>query len=317
MSEIQKLDINEEKMSNEIEEEIEDEIEEENENEENEVENEDEIIDSVEFTQETFEISSGQSPKAIKSYENEKYLQIEEENEEEIEEQNLNMKIESSVRYGFIKKVYGILSIQLIITFLFVLLFQLPTIKKLIFSNLQLTGNILIYSLISFICLFLILICSRELSKTVPYNYIILLGITLSEALSCSIVSACYSFEIVAISLFLTIVSTLSITIYSCTTKSDFSYLRVTLLIIFSQLFMVGFISIIFRMKIIYTFYTFLSTITVGIYLVYDTQLIMGKFGYSYSVDDYIFASLEIYMDIIRLFLLILRLIAQASSKRH
>ena len=43
----------------------------------------------------------------------------------------------------------------------------------------------------------------------------------------------------------------------------------------------------------------------------------MGKFGYAYSVDDYIFATLEIYMDIIRLFLLILRIVAQASSKKH
>ena len=80
---------------------------------------------------------------------------------------------------------------------------------------------------------------------------------------------------------------------------------------------MVGLISVLFRIKIIYMFYTFLSTIMVGIYLVYDTQLIMGKFGYAYSVDDYIFATLEIYIDIIRLFLLILRIVAQASSKKH
>ena len=65
----------------------------------------------------------------------------------------------------------------------------------------------------------------------------------------------------------------------------------------------------------LYMFYTYISTIMVAIYLVYDTQLIMGKFGNAYSVDDYIFATLEIYMDIIRLFLLILRIVAQASRK--
>ena len=56
-------------------------------------------------------------------------------------------------------------------------------------------------------------------------------------------------------------------------------------------------------------------TIMVGMYLVYDTQLIMGKFGVAYSVDDYIFATLEIYVDIIRLFLLILRLVAKAQRR--
>lgn len=78
---------------------------------------------------------------------------------------------------------------------------------------------------------------------------------------------------------------------------------------------MAGITSILLRINILYMFYTYLSTIMVGIYLVYDTQLIMGKFGLAYSVDDYIFASLEIYIDIIRLFLLILKIVAQASKK--
>ena len=253
--------------------------------------------------------------------ENEQKYKMEEEkeenDEEDEEEENTEINIETSVRNGFIRKVYGILSIQLIITFSFVLLFQLPSNKNFILSNIQLSGNILLISSILFFFLFLTLACCRTLSKTVPYNYIVLLGITLCEALSCSIVSACYSFEVVAISLFLTIVTTLTITFYACTTKTDFSYLRLVLLIIFSQLFMVGLISVILRLKFFYAFYTFLSTIMIGIYLVYDTQLIIGKLGYAYSIDEYIFASLEIYIDIIRLFLLILRIVAEASSRRH
>lgn len=240
--------------------------------------------------------------------------QVEEE-EEEIEDQSIH--IEASVRNGFIRKVYGILSIQLIITFCLVLLFQLPLIKKAILNNIQLAGNILLFTSFSFFFLFLILVCCRNLSRTVPYNYIFLLMITLCEAVSCAIISSCYSFQIVAIALILTIVTTLTITFYACTTKTDFSYSRVILLISLSQLFMVGFVSLIFQIRILYTLYTFLSTIMLGFYLVYDTQLIMGKFGYGYSVDDYIFAAMEIYMDIIRLFLMILRLLAEASSKKH
>ena len=49
---------------------------------------------------------------------------------------------------------------------------------------------------------------------------------------------------------------------------------------------MVGLVSIIFQFRILYALYTFLSTIMLGFYLIYDTQLIMGKFGYGYSVDD-------------------------------
>lgn len=249
--------------------------------------------------------------------ENDQNYKIEEEVEYEEEEENINLNIEASVRKGFIRKVYGIISIQLIITFSFVLLFQLPTIKNIILNNIIVSARILLFSSILFFFLFLILVCFRNLSRAVPYNYIFLLGITLCEALSCSIISSCYSFKIVAISLFLTIVTTLVITFYACNTKTDFSYLKMALLIIFSQLFTVGFISVLFHIKLLYSFYTFLSAITVGIYLVFDTQLIVGKLGYAYSVDDYIFASLEIYMDIIRLFLLILRIVAKASSRKH
>ena len=265
-------------------------------------------IVSNEKNEDSFEI-----PVEIKTSEEQYYNGEEEDYEADDESSPIN--IQSSVRNGFIRKVYGLLSIQLIITFAFVLLFQIPAIKKNILTNIHLAGNILICSSISFLFLFLILVCCRNLSRTVPYNYIFLFAITLCEALSCAIVSACYSFEIVAISLFLTIISTLTITFYACTTKTDFSYLRVILYIISIQLFMAGITSILLRINILYMFYTYLSTIMVGIYLVYDTHLIMGKFGLAYSVDDYIFASLEIYIDIIRLFLLILRIVAQGSRK--
>lgn len=268
-----------------------------------------EIVDlSKKKEEDSFEV-----PVEIKVNENNYYM--EEDEEEELDDQNIH--IEASVRNGFIRKVYGILSIQLIITFFFVLLFQLPSIKNSILNNIQLAESILIFTSFLFTFLFLILACCRNLSRTVPYNYFFLLGITLCEAISCSIISSCFSFKVVAISLILTIVSTLTITFYACTTKTDFSYFRVILLIIFSQLFMVGIISCFFHLEILYTIYTYLSTIVVGIYLIYDTQLIMGKLGYAYSVDDYIFATLEIYMDIIRLFLLILRIVAQASSKKN
>ena len=231
-----------------------------------------------------------------------------EDSEVEVNEESIQIQI----RAGFIKKVYGILSIQLMITFGSVFLFQLQPIKKFIFNNQQLAGNILIVCCFTFLALFLILICNRNLAKTVPYNYIYLFAITLCESLACSVISSIYSFQIVATALALTIVSSLVITFYACTTKTNFSYYRMGMFILFSQIFMIGLIAALFRLEALYTLYTFLMTIMVGFYLVYDTQLIIGKFGVAYSVDDYIFATLEIYMDIIRLFLLILRILGRA-----
>ena len=223
--------------------------------------------------------------------------------------------IQHQVRAGFIRKVYGILSIQLIITFGAVFLFQIPILKKLIMTHQVLASNFLLFSAFAFLFLFLILICNRNLARTVPWNYCYLFAITLCEAISCAIISSIYSFYIVACALALTIITTLTITFYACTTKTDFSYCRMGMFVFFSQIFMIGLIAMIFRIPALYTLYTFLMTIMVGIYLIYDTQLIMGKFGLAYSVDDYIFATLEIYMDIIRLFLLILRILGNASRR--
>ena len=224
-------------------------------------------------------------------------------------------QIQMAVRAGFIRKVYGILSIQLLITFGAVFFCQIKPIKSLIFKNQALSGNLVVFSSLLFLVLFLCLACCRGLSRKVPYNYLFLLGITICEAIACAIASSIYSFQIVALALLLTIVATLAITFYACTTKNDFSTCRVGLYVIFSQMFTIGIIAVLFRIRALYAFYTFGMTGVVGIYLVYDTQLILGKLGMGYSVDDYIFATLEIYMDIIRLFLLILRILANSSRK--
>ena len=40
-----------------------------------------------------------------------------------------------------------------------------------------------------------------------------------------------------------------------------------------------------------------------GLYLVYDVQLLLGDGRYGYSIDDYVIASVQIYLDVIILFL--------------
>ena len=52
-----------------------------------------------------------------------------------------------------------------------------------------------------------------------------------------------------------------------------------------------------------------------SLYIVYDTQLMMGgKHKYSLSPEEYIFAALNIYLDIINLFMYILMIVGAARS---
>merc|ERR1719336_2525204 len=53
-------------------------------------------------------------------------------------------------------------------------------------------------------------------------------------------------------------------------------------------------------------------------YIVYDTQLIIGgeHKSHQFTVDDYIFAALNTYLDIVQLFLHILRLMGKLKDKK-
>ena len=47
-----------------------------------------------------------------------------------------------------------------------------------------------------------------------------------------------------------------------------------------------------------------------GIYLIFDTQLIVGNHRISFGVDEYILAALMIYLDLLNIFLEILSILS-------
>lgn len=56
--------------------------------------------------------------------------------------------------------------------------------------------------------------------------------------------------------------------------------------------------------------YSALATIMFSIYLIYDTQMVVGKQDRAFSLDDAYLAALHLYMDVVQLFLQILRLVS-------
>merc|ERR1719414_1114998 len=52
-----------------------------------------------------------------------------------------------------------------------------------------------------------------------------------------------------------------------------------------------------------------LGILRFSFYLIYDTQMIMGKGELRLGVDDYVYGALQLYLDIIQLFLYILELL--------
>ena len=228
-----------------------------------------------------------------------------------IEEQE---RITNNIFKGFLIKVYGILSIQLFITLFFILLFQKDSIKSYFLNRPIYTGFLNLISIISFIGMLFILSVKEDLGRKVPYNYITLLIITLCMSFMCAFFALSYSFGIVFFCILLTIISSVAITAYAYSTDKDFSYIKVLTAVIISQFG--GFIFMVFVLNItmLEMVCCLVATLLFGIYLVYDTQVILRKYGEVYTIDDYIFASLQIYLDIVRLFLMILATLGKSSK---
>jgi len=173
-------------------------------------------------------------------------------------------------RIRFIQKVYGILSVQLVITALItVLVYECKGIQPLFHSLTFMIVCIVVY--ISTLCA---LICCR-LDKKVPVNYILLF--TLTVAISCMVASIClrYSPMIVMEAALLTAAVVVGITVYAFTTKKDFTMCG-PLLPIFCCILLVGVaISLIwpFTWNVIWCC---LGAVLFSFYLLCDTQMIIG-----------------------------------------
>ena len=214
---------------------------------------------------------------------------------------NSSKDIDKKIRIGFIRKVYCILFMQLLFTFGICCLAFVKKIREFVSSY------PLIYYLVAIVSFIIIIIlsCFQKVAKKVPTNYILLFLWTLCEGYLLLTVCSYYSFKIVLTALGLTVGITVGLTIYACYTKTDFTMCGGMLFCFLIGFIFFGLFGFWFG-KWLYTLYCFLGVLLFSLYLIYDTQLVLKKFGNGYEIDDYIFASLSIYIDIINIFIYIL-----------
>ena len=219
--------------------------------------------------------------------------------------------ISYSIRRGFIIKTYGILLTQLIITSGFICLSFVPSINT--YMRTAVKGYSAFF--ICFLSLFLIVTifvcvmfsCFRDRARRFPINYILLLSFTLCMSFYCTIFCALFDPQDVIVAAIVTTAATIGLTIYAIKTKEDFSYLGGLL---FCFIFIVACTIGFFFWVQLLAIWIALGVLVYSLYIIYDTQLIIGNVGIEYNIDDYCFAALNLYIDIIYLFLRILQLIA-------
>jgi FtsH-binding integral membrane protein len=115
----------------------------------------------------------------------------------------------------------------------------------------------------------------------------------------------------------ITAVICLALTAFSFQTKWDFTAMGSGLFVCLVVLVIFGFLAMFLRntFPILNLVYACLGALLFSVYLVYDTQLMIGgKHKCSISPEEYIFAALNIYMDIINIFIFILSIIGSSND---
>ena len=207
-------------------------------------------------------------------------------------------------------EVYTILLIHLLIIVLFIFLVQRDLIKS-FFDNRPIFSGFL--HLISFLVLIYIIILldkEEDLRIKTPEKYIMLLIITLFMSFTCGFYAVRISFPGAYFFFILLIIATITqLIIFKFSGLYINDYLSFFFMIL-SQIagFIVMFFILDFSISILEIICYLFFTLMFGLYLIEKDQLDRKKIRISYSEHDFIYAFLEIYLDILLFFKIIVQL---------
>lgn len=222
------------------------------------------------------------------------------------------MMMESpELRWSFIRKVYSIISIQLLAT----IAVAATVVKVEAISVFFTTTNAGLALYILLIITPLIVMCPLYYyHQKHPVNYLLLAIFTVSIAFAVGLTCAFTSGKVILEAVILTAVVVVSLTLYTFWAVKrghDFNFLGPFLFGALIVLVVFSFIQIFFPLgKISVMIYGCVASIIFCGYIVYDTDNLIKRHSY----DEYIWAAVSLYLDVINLFLSLLSLLRAADS---
>lgn len=220
-------------------------------------------------------------------------------------------------RHIFVLRIYIILFFQLLLTIGLSMLFMInQIIKEFVQKNLSMLITAIVLSFVFLI----ILACCGNIAKTAPWNYIFLFLFTLVEGYMVGVVSSFYDTTIVLMALIITLGVVIGLSLFACQTTFDFTgagpYLSSFLMVFLMCGILNMYLCYVGKCQVLNTVYSMLGALVFSMYIVYDTQLIIGgsHMKYEFSDDEYVFAALNLYLDVVNLFLYILSLLGDTDE---
>jgi len=207
---------------------------------------------------------------------------------------------DKAIRLNFIRKVYSILTVQLVVTMGFIGFFFIPSVATFSKENPALLWVALAFSI----------------RRKSPHNLIFLGLFTLCEGWLIGAICSTYEVNEVLIAVGMTAGVVFALTLFAMQTKIDFTAWGGALLCVLVVFVLAGFIAAFFpQNRNVRLVFAIIGAIIFSLYIVFDTQMMMGgNHKYALDPEEYVFAALNLYLDIINLFLYILQIIGAARD---
>jgi protein lifeguard len=218
------------------------------------------------------------------------------------------------IKQSFAKKVFSILSVQLLFTAMIAGYFATRPLSYLLENEwiffFAVLGSFFLVSFISFF---------PQSARNFPVNFLILSSFTVMEALIVGFAAGMYDLMSILIATSATAGIFILLTTFAFFTKLDltgllpFLWAMTFALLIFGMFFV--FVPIFRGAQLLYGF---AASALFSFYIIVDCQMIFRGENDSYftfTVDDYIFAAIAVYLDIVNLFVNLLSLIGNRRSE--
>ncbi|XP_042207040.1 protein lifeguard 3-like isoform X2 [Homarus americanus] len=207
---------------------------------------------------------------------------------------------DKAIRHAFIRKVYLILMVQLLITLCIVSLF---TFHAGVRTFVQKHMWVYFVSYAVFLVTYLSLVCCSGIRRRWPGNFIVLGLFTLALSYMAGTIASTFDTKIVFMTVGITCVICFLITLFATQTKYDFTGCGIYLFVATMVMFLFGIIAIFTYNKILDTVYAGGIALLFSMYLVYDTQMVVGGRRHQISPEEHIYSVLTLYSDIVYIFM--------------
>ncbi|KAK9299465.1 hypothetical protein QLX08_007489 [Tetragonisca angustula] len=220
---------------------------------------------------------------------------------------------DDTVRRNFIRKVFCILTVQLLFTSGIIALFLFVDDAR---KFMILHWYLWIVAMLCFMISFCAISISERARRKSPCNYIWLTKLTLSMSYLAAFVSVSFEIEVILMALIMTTLVTFGIGFIATFSKFDLT-MRTGLLMIVGLASIVSIIAIMIILlftyiKVLHMIISIIGMVLLSMYLYFDVQTIMGGRRIELNPDEVVFATAQIYVDIVLLYQYILMFIARA-----